>query len=173
MRKSLCALLLTLAITSFAHGFQTDAGWPRFSSDEGRFSVLTPCTPTTEVKNQDSPVGPYTIHSFICRAGNAIYWFGWVDYAPTFKFDVQAEINANRDNFIKGIGATVLAEKKLTLDGNPGIEFTAQSSDIQFIKSRVYIVGSRPYQLATVTNDKDEQVNVDKFLSSFTLTAGK
>jgi hypothetical protein len=167
------ALLLTLTLAAFAYGFQTDAGWTKVEPEAGRFSVLMPGTPEAKVNTTDSQYGPYTVHLFTFHNPRGIYMAGWVDYAPTFKFDVQGEINANRDNFLKGVNARLLTEKKITLDGNPGLEFTAESNDVQFIKSRVYIVGSRPYQLITLTNLKEEQANVDKFLASFKITAGK
>lgn len=173
MRKGLWALLLTLTLAAFTYGFQTDTGWSKFEPAGGRFSVLMPGAPEADVKTTDSQYGPYTTHIFTFVSPKGFYLAGWVDYAPTFKFDVQAEINANRDNFLKGINARLLTEKKITLDGNPGIEVTAESNDIKFITTRIYIVGSRPYQLMARTNLKEEQGNIDKFLASFKLTAGK
>ncbi len=50
-----------------------------------------------------------------------MFLIGWVDYDPSFNFNRQAELEANRDNFVKGLKAT-LAEHvaQLTIDGYPG-----------------------------------------------------
>ncbi len=92
---------------------------------------------------------------------------GWVDYAPNFNFNATAELDMNRENFIKGVKATLIDNKSVTLDGYQAIEFTAQSAE-QIYKSRVYMVGRRPYQILTGTpKGVDDSVNINRFLNSF------
>ncbi|MBV9957077.1 MAG: hypothetical protein JO360_01595 [Acidobacteria bacterium] len=170
MKRKTGALFLTLILAGLAHGFQTNNEWAQVAPAGGRFTILMPGTPKSKIETADSQYGPYTTYLFTSGSPQAIYLAGWVDYAPAFKFGVEAELKANRDNFLKGINARLLTEKAIKLDGNPGIEFTAESDDVQFITSRVYIVGARPYQLIAMTNLKEELGNVDKFLSSFKLT---
>ncbi len=86
------------------------------------------------------------------------------------RLNVQGELAANRDNFIKGVKATLVAEKPIKLGVHPGIEFSAESPQATFL-ARVYVVGPRPYMLAAVTlKGKDDGPNINKFFSSFTLT---
>jgi hypothetical protein len=147
-------------------------GWVQFNSDEGHFSVLMPQIPTEKVETTDSAHGPYTTHLFVVRDADCVYLIGWVDYQPSFNFNRQAELEANRDNFVKGISGTLESTRSSTIIGYPTIEFTAQTSDRTF-KSRVLIVGRRPYQIAVGwPKDTDDTAKVNRFFDSFKVQAG-
>ena len=141
--------------------------WVKFTSEAGHFSVLMPETPTDKAETVDSSHGPYTTHLFIVRDETSVYLIGYVDYAPDFNFNRQAELEANRDNFVKGISATLVSTHAKTIDGYNALEFTAETADRVF-KSRVYMVGRRPYQIV-IGSPKgfDDSVSVDRFFKSF------
>lgn len=146
----------------------TDAsGWVQFTSDIGRFSVLMPEIPTDKTETTQSEHGPYTTHLFIVRDTTSVYLIGWVDYDPSFNFNRQSEMEANRDNFVKGINAKLLTTRSLRIDGYPALEFTAETADKLFT-SRVYMVGRRPYQIVIGSpKDLDDSTNLNRFFSSF------
>ena len=167
MRRKLFAVFVVLLACAPLFGRQVDAPWEKYTSAEGRFSVLLPSKPEESKDTQKSPYGPYTVHLFTSKGNGEIFLVGWVDYDPNFKFDTQKELEANRDNFAKGVKGTVLGTKPIKLGTNPGIEFTAESEQA-FFRSRVYIVGRRPYQLIAVRlKGAEETPNVAKFFSSF------
>lgn len=173
MMKKLFAVTLIMLAATLALGSQGGA-WAKFSPTEGHFSVLLPPgAPKEDKETKDSPYGPYTTHLFTAREGNEIFLVGWVDYDPGFKFDVQKELEANRDNFIKGVNGKLLNTSKTSLGTHPGMEFTAESSQA-FFRSRVYVVGRRPYQLIAITLKGTESTpNVNKFLTSFEVSPAK
>ena len=143
------------------------SGWIKFSSAAGRFSVLMPEAPTDKAETTPSEHGPYTTHLFIVRDTISVYLIGWVDYDPSFNFNRQAELEANRDNFVKGINATLLTSSRTTIDGYQAIEFVAETTDRVF-KSRVYLVGRRPYQIVIgTTKGKDDSAQTSRFFNSF------
>lgn len=167
MKKLITTLtLLLLAVVSVqAHNFVDE--WAKFNSSEGRFSVMLPGKPEESIDKQNSQHGPYTVHIFTAKAPGEVFLVGWVDYDPNFNFNSQKELEANRDNFVKGLKATILGTTPITLGANPGIEFTAEN-DTAFFRSRVYIVGRRPYQLISVRlKGAQDSPNVAKFFSSF------
>ncbi len=169
-RKLFVAFLLLISCASLC-AQQADLSWVKFTSAEGRFSVMMPTKPEANTNTQPSQYGPYTVHLFTSKGVGEIFLVGWVDYDPGFKFDTQKELEANRDNFAKGVKATVLGTKPIKLGTNPGIEFTAETEQA-FFKSRVYIVGRRPYQLISVrAKSAQESANVAKFFSSFELVS--
>jgi len=143
------------------------SGWVQFTSDAGRFSVLMPEIPEDKAQTTQSEQGPYTTHLFVVRDTVNVYLIGWVDYDPRFNFNRQSEMEANRDNFVKGIEATLVSSRALTLDGFPALEFTAETADRVF-KSRVYMVGRRPYQIV-IGSPKgiDNSVTLNRFFNSF------
>lgn len=166
-------LLLLLALTAF--GFQTPAPWTKFTSPLGRFSVLMPGEPKEEkeTKQTGGPLAPFTNYLYSAKTENAFYLVGWVDYRPGARLNVQGELAANRDNFVKSVHATLGAEKPIKLGLHPGIEFTAESPQATFLV-RTYVVGQRPYMLVAATfKGKDDGANIDKFFSSFALKPGR
>ncbi len=180
MRKFIaCCSLLLLAVVSLHAQEHSVSGnsrpsstidtgsWVRLNSDEGQFSVLLPELAKDQAETKSSPKGPYTTHLFVARTAKGVFLVGWVDYDPSFNFGVQSELEANRDNFVKGVKATLLNSNRITLEGNPGLEFTAETPQTTF-KSRVYIVGRRPYQLIAGTyKGQDNSDEVARFFASF------
>ena len=142
------------------------SGWIKFTSDEGHFSVLVPDTPTEKSETVPSQHGPYTTHLFIVR-GATVYLIGWVDYDPSFNFNRQAELEANRDNFVKGLTATLISTRSTVINGYSAVEFTAETTD-KIFKSRVFMVGRRPYQIVIGSpKGQDDTANVNRFFNSF------
>ena len=142
-------------------------GWVTFTSEVGRFSVLLPEIPTDKTETVQSEPGPYTTHLFIVRATKSAFLLGWVDYDPNFNFNPSRELDLNRENFIKGVNATLINNRNVTIDGYQAIEFTAETAETIF-KSRVYMVGRRPYQLvAATTKGLDDSSNINRFFDSF------
>jgi hypothetical protein len=126
-----------------------------------------PEIPEDKAETTPSDHGPYTTHLFVVRDERNVYLIGWVDYDPSFNFNRQAELEANRDNFVKGINATLVSTRATIVDGYPVIEFSAETADRTF-KSRVFMVGRRPYQIVIgCPNDQTDAVATNRFFSSF------
>lgn len=144
-----------------------NGGWVRYNSVTGRFTVLMPETPEDKSETTPSDHGPYTTHLFIVRDTKNVYLIGWVDYDPSFNFNRQAELEANRDNFVKGINATLTSTRGTNIDSYPVIEFTADTADRTF-KSRVFMVGRRPYQIVIgYPKGEPDAVATNRFFNSF------
>ena len=145
-----------------------EVAWEKVSSTVGRFSVLMPVLPTDKTETVASEHGPYTTHLLVARdAVERVFLVGWVDYHPTFNFNRQAEMEANRDEFVKGVGARLLSSRAITIDGYRALEFTAENNETIFT-SRVYMVGRRPYQIAIgLPKGQENPASVDLFLNSF------
>jgi hypothetical protein len=164
MRK--VAVLIVLVLLCQSALGQAAKEWIRFAPQNGGFVVMLPDKPKEDVDVKDN----FTTHLFTVSAGRAVYLVGFGEYAPTVRLDPQKELEANRDNFNKGIKATLLTSNAYNLDGRLGLEFTSETAN-GHVKSRVFLVGNRVIQLATlVFKGSDEQRNVDKFLDSFAFT---
>ncbi len=144
-----------------------NSGWVHFNSEEGRFSVLMPKIPEDKTETKETAHGPYTTHLFIVKGTTTVYLIGWVDYDPQFNFDRKAELDANRDNFVRGIKAKLLTSLPTVIDGYSAIEFTAETAEMVF-RSRVYMVGRRPYQIVIGSKKGTEDfATVNRFFNSF------
>lgn len=146
--------------------------WTKFSPPDCRCSVLTPIKLEGSVQPVDTKVGRYSVNIFKGTAGTVSYVIAWVDYDPSMNLNIQGELEANRDNFVKGVGATLLETTPISLKGSPGLLFTAERAET-FYTSRVYVIGRRPYQLLVATRKgEDHAVEISKFFSSFETITG-
>ena len=175
MTKKTAAVLSLVLLAALTAQAQTPAGWVKFSPAGSPFTIMMPSEPKEDKKTTEDPSGPYTTYLYSSiTPEREIYLAGWVDYDPRFKFTVQAELEANRDNFVKSIKATLLGTTPIKLGTHPGIEFKAEIPGRADIVSRVYIVGRRPYQLIMVTPaGRDSSANRERFFSSFRVGAAK
>ena len=175
MTKKFPAALFLLMTAALGAGAQAPAGWVKFSPPGAHFSVLLPSEPKEDTQTSQSPHGPYTTHLFSAvSADREVYLVGWVDYDPKFNFGVQAELEANRDNFIKSAQARLLGTTPIKLGAHPGIEFKAELPGRADVVSRVFVVGRRPYQLIALTPaGRGPSANVERFFSSFRVPAAR
>lgn len=175
MTKKTLVVLSIVMLSALSAWAQTPAGWVKFSPMGSPFRVLMPSEPKETKQTSGGPNGPYTTYLFNSAGPEGeIYLVGWVDYDPKFKFGVQSELEANRDNFVKRLKAKLLSTTPIKLGTHPGIEFKAELEGKADIVSRVYIVGRRPYQLIMLTpTGRDSSANRALFFSSFKLGAGK
>ncbi len=165
--KKIFASVLLLFTVSIVLASQE---WTKFLPPNCQCSVLTPVKLEGSVQPVDTKVGRYSVSIFQGTVGTVSYVIGWVDYEPTMKLNIQGELEANRDNFVKGVGATLLETKPISLKGNPGLLFTAEKGTT-FYTSRVYVINRRPYQLLVATRrGEDHAAEISRFFNSFEIT---
>lgn len=153
-------LVLSAVVTAAA---QTDPpGWIRFAPEGGQFSILFPSQPVETINKKTA----YTMHSFTTSANRATYVAAYSDYAE-IKLKPAEFLAANRDRFNKGLQATLISSKEITLDGQTGLEFVSENPAAN-IKSQLFLIGTRLFQTATVVlKDTDQTEWTDRFFASF------
>lgn len=161
------AILMTIAAAAAAQTTE-QTGWVEFAPEGGGFSMLFPIAPVETIKEKPT----YTLHSFTTTSGRATYVASYTDYKEV-KGDRAAFLTANRDRFIKGLQATLISSREITLDGHTGLEFTSENPAAN-IKSQLFLVGKRLFQTATVVfKDVDQTRYVDRFFASFKFATNK
>jgi hypothetical protein len=177
MTKKILASLSLILLAALCAPAQTPAEWVKFSPPGSpHFSVLLPTEPQEKKESKwQGPNGPYTGYMFasVAPTGEA-YMVAWVDYEKKFDLNVQAELEANRDNFLKGLDAKLLSTTPIKLGAHPGIEFKAVVPGRADVVSRFYVVGRRPYGLSMVSPvGRDASADRERFFSSFKLGAAE
>ena len=163
LRRIIITTTILLSLASSLQAFQTDT-WIKFAPADGGFSVMLPAQPK---EMESTPVKDFTAHTFGLVVGGAVYVICYGDYAPSVHLNTDAELLANRDNFVKGLDGSATSTTKIDLDGRKGIEFTGESSRYN-LESRVFISGNRVYQVAVgVEKGTDNAANNARFLRSF------
>ena len=142
---------------------QQATDWVKVSPAGSGFSVVMPGKPQEEIKPGDD----FTSHLFTVRTDKAIYLVGYGDYAPALRLNVKAELMANRDNFLKDLGARLIDSKEIKMGDREGLDFTGESDQATF-RSRIYLFGNRVHQIGVaVFKGQEAAESSDKFLASF------
>ncbi len=148
-----------------------------FSSDAGRFSIVTPTkfteqTQTTEVPN----IGSIDIHTFSGQQGDIAYYVTYTDYPVEIvqKSDPNKMLEGSRDGASSSVNGVITADSSISIDTYPGREFIVEATDESgksyAIKSHVFLVDNRLYQIMVITpKGKPLSKGSDEFLLSFKL----
>ncbi|MSO29939.1 MAG: hypothetical protein EXQ48_03210 [Acidobacteria bacterium] len=166
IKRRAVVLLLVLSAVAPVRG---QDGWTTYTPSGSNFSILVPMAQKVLPVDKDTTAGgSYQVHLYRIRTPARIYIFGWTDYHEAV--NVEGELNANRDNFVKALTGKLLGETRIMLDGVSGREFTGENANGFFI-SRVYASGTRAYQAAVLilTGGTDDTMVVTRFLYSMQL----
>jgi hypothetical protein len=162
MRKVIFASLISLFLFATASAQTDPHGWIQFAPEGGGFSILFPTQPVETINKKTA----YTLHSFTITANRATYVAAYSDYEEV-KLKPAEFLVANRDRFNKGLQATLISSREITVDGHTGLEFMSENPAAN-IKSQLFLIGNRLFQTATVVlRDTDQTEWTDKFFASF------
>lgn len=143
MRSSKVALGFAFALTLV--GTASAAGWVQHNAPDQGFSAIFPKAPDVENSTQDG----VKMTSYSAAAAGAMCIVLAADYP--YVIDPDVETVASRDNFAKGVSATVSSSKRIKFSrGATQLEamaFDAASANYKF-RSIIIIEGSRAYQIA-------------------------
>ena len=175
--KTLATFLILLS-TTLAYGTQTKTEWIRFTSPEGRFSVLLPHEPKFEAVITDPQVKEVTNYRYTELEDGYGFICEYYDVSSTGA-DLEAFLDVTRDGIIRGAAATKVGEDKINLGDYPGRElalaFTVNNATNITARTRIFIVGKRLYSLTYMhLKDADTKLALEtgtKFFSSFKITA--
>ena len=157
---SLLLILLATAATAFG---QSD--WSLLAPTGSGMSALLPGTPKGEIETKPG----YTGHTYTLTAGRIVYVVNWTVY--TDRLNIEGELDADRDNFVKALTGKLLSDTRITQNGIAGREFTGENANGFFV-SRVFASGSRVWMIATLElTGSDDTRSVMKALTSLTVTA--
>jgi hypothetical protein len=173
MRPRFRLFLIALALGLAAGASRPAAQGTWASVTKGKLAVSMPCNSnwTSERTTTDTQTGPYTTHLYVCSSGDERYIAGITEYAPEFRPNTTSELNANRDNFIKGVSAILLTSSPLTYDGLPALDFSANWKGTHLLTCRVVMQGNSPFMLAVATPlNQDRAANIGRFLSSMRIS---
>jgi len=171
MKQVIVAFITCLFLSSFAAATQPE--WVAFSSPEGRFIVQFPKEPAQELKDVDYVVGKLTMYT--ASSSTITYMASFADYPSEPGTDrQQLVLDALRDSLASKLEAKVFDETKISLNGNPGLEFriskTLESGQEVIYHWRAYLVGRRLYQVGAAYYKRDSQPReLPKYFDSFQL----
>ncbi len=145
-------------------------GWQTYRSAPGRFSVLMPCSPTTETKSTETDLGPIAMQMASCVTSNRFTSVIYYDVPSTVTKTAESLLTDTADAFMKGGGFVEKAgRQQIAIDGYPGIEIIGESADGQsVVQARYYLVRSRVYLVMVGTAASDVAApDIGSYFGSF------
>lgn len=143
-----------------------------FVSKPGRFSVVGSGTPQEQKQSVETTAGPVPVTMYLFHTKTSTQFASYADYPPG---SIQAvtttsALDGARDGFVRNVRGTLLNEREITYHKHPGREFRVAAPGGLLMLARVYLVGSRLYQLVVVARkDQFAEEEARKFLQSFAL----
>jgi hypothetical protein len=159
---------------------QVKSVWQRFSSQEGKFTVLFPGTPRFSQQKMTSDNGELQVNLFTVNRPQeeAKYTVAYIDYPAQYiqllrsRNLVEQAIEQGKSTALQRVRGTVVSEEKKTLGDNVGMEVNYTTADGKFAKQRVFLVGNRFYQITAETTQKRQRFltrSMQGFCDSFKL----
>lgn len=159
---------------------QVKSIWQRFSSREGKFSVLFPGTPRLSQQKMTSDNGELQVNLFTVNRPQeeAKYTVAYIDYPAQYiqllrsRNLVEQAIEQGKSTALQRVRGTIVSEEKKTLGDNVGIEVNYTTADGKVVKQRVFLVDNRFYQITAETTQKRQRFltrSMQGFCDSFRL----
>lgn len=135
-----------------------------------------PMEPQEQAQSTQTQSGVIEGHLFLADTPDGAYMVSYLDLPEELakQSTTKSLLDNRRDTAVKNANAQLISEKEITLNGNPGREFTAhavgKAGERGFLKVRVFLVKDWVYQITVLTlEDRVTEAQMDVFLDSFRL----
>jgi hypothetical protein len=165
MRQTSTFLLLVVSVAAF--GYQSAPQWTKYTSPEGRYSVLLPGEPQLKSQEETAPDGGKIQQhlAFATDSTGAGYMVAYFETGDrSFSFDKA------RDGALSRVNGTLISERDIKLHEYPGREvklFGAASGVDFFFVVRFYRVEKRIFIVQFIVPKSAGQVLPDKAVKFF------
>ena len=147
-------LVLGLVIASLLSCQQSE--WKKFSSSEGRFSVLIPGVPTEKIIKVNTKAGIVDLHILQLEGTEFNYLavsYGDYPKETVTKENINKILDGARDGAVSNVHGKLISELIITLDNYPGREIKVEIPNGKHILiSRIYLVRNRLYSISLITH---------------------
>jgi hypothetical protein len=146
--------------------------WKEYSSNEGKYSVLMPGTPTNQTRNMNTPTGSITLYASALENNDTGYVVTYNDIPESLSQVLTPELllQSIRKSAVSNVQGKLVDDQPITLASKyPGREIQVEIQDGKRVfRNRMYIVGNRLYQVVFAgTKDEIFSKDANKFLDSF------
>lgn len=143
--------------------------WKEYSYASDGFAVSAPSEPVLNKQSQSTPAGNVEVHNYAIELGNNSGVMISTTLFPSAQGDPKTMVQAAKNGAVGAMNAKITSEKEITIDGNPGVQFDADSENFH-IHSRMYVVKGRLITLLAVApNDGKIPPTADRVFDSFKL----
>lgn len=142
-------------------------------SEEGNFSVSFPGKPAESKRTVPTAEGEkidIVSYNYLDEDSTVIYILSYSNIPNSADNNPDSILETAKIGPAQAMRTSIVEEKKLDLNGNPGIYFKGLGLDIAMVY-HIYIVKDRMYQLAILNNipREPEKTEIEQFMGSFKL----
>ncbi len=142
--------------------------WRTVRSSAGRFEVSLPGPARTSQESLDTSAGTLKQQQFLVNLGQRAFMVTYVDYPEANVRELgPGKVFENIREGVRDDGATDLCHAGLKLGPHQGCALSYRKEGRFWVKSRLYLVGSRLYQLTATGQKPLDPATVRRFFESF------
>jgi hypothetical protein len=157
------AVILALCTAAFSQ----KPDWKDYEYREDGFAVAAPFKPKFEKDLVDTAAGRMEVHTYNIEAG--LFWNLAVSINDISMFgDLPAKelLQAAKNGSLTEVKGKLIAEKEISLNGAPGIEYEIATPDYHSLTRCYYVNGRTIAQISTAKTGLPFALNTDRFFSS-------
>jgi hypothetical protein len=167
MKKVLFFISLTLVL------FACDSA-SKFVDEAGGFSINFPSKPNVTIDSFDTELGKVLMYSFLVESSlSNAKMVTYSDYPVSQQYikDPYKFIDGAKNGALKSLGINdIIVDKRISLDGVPGVEVIGQNEQELLIHYKLFLKGNRLYQIGLLKEGEMEETDEElEFLQSFVL----
>jgi hypothetical protein len=148
--------------------------WQTYTPADSSFSIQLPAKPSVEPTNIPLAGGGTTKANVISAAPNdhTVYMITYMEDPSVGQRSPDQTLDAARDGGLGKIQGTVLSQKKITVQGYPGLDIQARARGNSLADFRIVVAGNRMFMImavATVEEDREPKT-IRRMLDSFKIS---
>lgn len=171
-------VLLVLISVAYVSALQPPTDWSKYTSAEGRYSILFPAEPRLTTQESPNADGEKVLQYLAASSSpDATCLVGYFDIksGATFSFD------RGRDGMVAAVKGTLVEERNISLGSSPGRELKIAAQPVAggpnlLIVARYYQVGNRVYVIQFIALKSSENTMADisgRYFDSFQVTVAR
>lgn len=146
------------------------AGWKKFASADGRFTVMMPDHPHEERRLITINGVQLESRTFSADHRDANYTVAYVDGPATLSADASEKMfDEQRRALVQGDESRMLSAEKIMIGGYPGHKYQVRIDEHLQADEQVLLVRRRLYSLLVLHDPGSQEPAVNRFFDSFTL----
>jgi hypothetical protein len=121
----------------------------KFSNADGKFMIQFPAEPKVSDQKVPTAAGDIEMHMFVYeKSATEAYQVIYSDYPSEIikATNIDTLLKNSKNGCVNELKAKITEEKKIDMNGNPGVWFRA-NSDQFYVTYKLFLVGNRLYQI--------------------------
>lgn len=145
--------------------------WQTYTAPDGSFSVELPGRPEVETTHAPLEGGGTKAITFVSVKpnGRAAYVCSYADDENIGRKSPDEALESARDGSLSKTQASVISQKRTTVQGYPALDMQARAGGNSLIDSRMIVAGKRFYMIMAVTpvqQDREDKT-IERMVESF------